>query len=76
MLYEPHFHLPGHVNRRTNRFIGFARPDEVQEVPLHSAKVICHSKTKLPPQFVDFFRDLFKQKSFHDLLTSLILHIR
>lgn len=36
---EAHFHLSGYVNRRTNRFLGFARPDEVQEVPLHSAKV-------------------------------------
>lgn len=36
---ECHFHLSGHVNRRSNRFLGFQRPEEVQEIPLHSEKV-------------------------------------
>ena len=35
---ESHFHLSGHVNRRSCIFWGTSPPDEVFEMPLHSPK--------------------------------------
>uniref|UniRef100_A0A6P7G090 Uncharacterized protein LOC114336171 n=1 Tax=Diabrotica virgifera virgifera TaxID=50390 RepID=A0A6P7G090_DIAVI len=36
---ECHIHLNGFINRQTNRFLGFERPEIIVEKPLHSDRV-------------------------------------
>ena len=36
---ESHIHLNGYINRQTTLFLGFERPDDIIQKPLHSAWV-------------------------------------